>query len=88
MSGPRPDDENYIGCCEGCAKPLFVGDKGYRYDDGPLVCEAHAPDWHQAKENWDAQSAEYPEGYFEFVKAMEEHLAAGGQMSDLIIREL
>lgn len=80
--------DDYIGTCEGCSKLLFVGDKGFTYDDGPVVCEGCAPDWDQAKENWDAQKSENPEDYAAFVDALAHHLANGGKSSDQIIKTL
>lgn len=32
-----------VGRCEACDAVLFEGDPGFRYEDGPLLCAAHAP---------------------------------------------
>lgn len=32
-----------VGRCEECDAVLFEGDPGFRYEDGPLLCAAHAP---------------------------------------------
>ena len=76
--------EDYLGCCEGCDKMLFVGDVGLRCDDGPLLCAEHAPSWGDAKHQWDAdeQLDDDPERRAAFMAAYDAHIAAGGAAAD------
>lgn len=55
---------DYLGNCEICETPLFSGDKGFRYEDGPMFCAADAPTFGELLENlktypadeWDEES--------------------------------
>lgn len=34
---------DYLGRCESCDTPLLSGDKGFRYEDGPMFCADDSP---------------------------------------------
>lgn len=78
--------------CVGCQKPLFVGDMGLAYQEGELCCESCAPTYEQAKAEWEEQIKDdpqnNPEGYAEFCKAYDAHIAAGGKPSDQCVSVL
>src|SRR5262245_22009828 len=46
-------DVEIAGTCEGCSKLLFIGDRGHRCGDGPLLCAECSPTWADVKEQWD-----------------------------------
>lgn len=78
-------DAEIVGECEGCSKLLIVGDKGYRYDDGPILCEGCSPTFAEADENWDGctdvdgEDAERKQAFKQMFAA---HLAARGGKDD------
>lgn len=34
---------NLLGRCESCNALIFAGDKGWRYEEGPMFCSEHSP---------------------------------------------
>lgn len=74
------------GFCEGCGTILFVGDKGFRFDDGPICCEECAPTWANAKENIEAGDDE--EAKADFLPRFETYVADGGSPDDKLLIEL
>lgn len=42
-----------VGKCDQCGRALFVGDRAFSYDDGPMFCEQHAPTWTERREELD-----------------------------------
>lgn len=82
------DDEGVevAGHCEHCGTILFVGDKGLRCDDGPLLCEEHSPTWGDARAQWsEADKNEDPERHADFMARYEAHIASGGKDTDTLV---
>jgi hypothetical protein len=72
-----------VGECEGCTKLLLVGDKGFRCEDGPILCADCSPTFGDAEEQWlDGLNDDEPERKAAFFEGLEKHLAAGGSRSD------
>lgn len=42
-------DADVLGTCEHCMRLMFEGELGFRYEDGPIMCEACAPTWSDLK---------------------------------------
>lgn len=70
--------------CEGCGAYILEGDKAFRYDDGPSLCETHAPTWSDLKKSLEgdlsitaADDTEERERIQESLKAIDTHIAAG-----------
>ena len=66
------------GSCEGCGKLLLYGDKGWRYDDGPICCSECSPTWAEGKDGF--EHSDDAEVRTSFEKRLAEHLAAGGAL--------
>lgn len=82
-----------VGECEGCSKLLISGDKGFRCDDGPLLCEAHSPTWGDAEGQWLEKKPETLDDFDrerreQFFKEFGEHLERGGSRDDSLAYEL
>lgn len=76
------------GRCETCDRLLFYGDRGHRCDDGPIVCEEHAPTWADIKEEWTCAVDPDPDDLREALADVEAHVAGGGSLEDKVIHEL
>lgn len=75
-------DVEIAGSCEACSRLLFIGDMGYRYEDC-TVCEACAPSYADAEENWSKNDDKCDaEDKAAFLSTLAAHLAAGGSRSD------
>lgn len=74
--------------CIGCEKPIYVGDRGFFYSDGPVACEMCAPTYAEAKTQWEEQHKDDPEGFAAFGKAYDAHIAAGGKPTDQCVTVL
>lgn len=75
------------GECEGCTRLLFAGEKGFRYEDGPILCEECSPTYGDAEsvfKNRDPADDEDPEDRTSFMRQLETHLAGGGSRTDKI----
>lgn len=71
------------GHCEGCGRLLFVGDKGFRCDDGPILCAECSPTFGDAEGNWKSEPEDHePERKQTFMEGLAAHLAAGGTRAD------
>ena len=77
-----PNNPNWIGSCEDCQMPLFCGDKGFRYGDGPVTCEKCSPTYEEAKRGFESEAFDEPENYRHFRTRLANHLRSGGAMSD------
>lgn len=71
------------GRCETCRRLLLEGDLGFRYDDSPEFCEAHAPTWNDIKRDQDDMIAG---GLFEDSYDGEPGAAQGYR--DLVLRHI
>jgi hydrogenase maturation factor HypF (carbamoyltransferase family) len=71
-----------LGRCENCRKKLHDGERGFRYSDGPMACEACSPTYEEAKRGFTEQAFEEPESYRTFCQRMNNHLRSGGAMSE------
>lgn len=45
--------EAIAGKCDQCDVVVFVGDRAFSYEDGPMFCEAHAPTWKERRDELD-----------------------------------
>jgi hypothetical protein len=45
----------YLADCETCGKRLYVGDRGYAYEDGPHFCAEDAPTLAEHIGEWEEQ---------------------------------
>lgn len=81
---------DYVGACEGCNTPLFVGDTGMRCDDGPVLCGECALTWKDVKAQWDADEMldDDPERRAAFMASYQAHLAGGGSADDKLSYQL
>jgi hypothetical protein len=79
----------HVGNCETCGRLLLDGDMGYSFDDGPIFCAEHAPQWRDVKamiadpDFWEEQ-----EDRDRAQAALDAHMAAGGSMDDKVTYEL
>lgn len=71
------------GNCEGCGQLLFVGDQGFRCDEGEILCAQCSPTFGDAEQNWknhpEDEDADRKKAFMESLAA---HLAAGGVRTD------
>lgn len=79
-----------VGHCEHCEKILFVGELGLRCDDGPVLCEEHAPTWDDARAQWseDPAADEPNPDRADFMARYDAHIAAGGKGTDTFVHIL
>ncbi|MDP1628838.1 hypothetical protein [Parvibaculum sp.] len=88
------DEGVILGKCVGCETLLFEGDKGFRYSEGEMSCEACASTYQEMKEEAEASLAaggpddEFRESSERILKCCEEHVAAGGSLAEKWIWEL
>jgi len=73
-----PDD--CAGSCEGCSRLLLYGDKGWRYDDGPICCSECSPTWEQGKEGF--ANSDDAEARALFDVRLATHVAGGGSLDE------
>lgn len=79
------DGREVLYICEGCRKPLFDGDRGFSYTDGPTECESCAPTWSDLKSMQDEQIADgtwadnfdTPEEAQDAIDSVRAHIEAG-----------
>lgn len=76
------------GSCEGCDRLLFVGEMGHRCEDGPLLCEEHAPTYGDVKRQWEEKDDADPDERQDAINAAETHVAAGGSLGDKVLHDL
>ncbi len=81
----EPYADDIVGNCEGCGRLLFVGDKGHRCHDGPILCAECAPTWNDIGAQWNEMKGsadDDPDLRFKFWEAFAQHAAAGGTGDD------
>lgn len=80
------------GTCETCGKLLFCGEPGQRpFDDDSeiIVCAEHGMTYGNLRSHWqedwvDESDSYHVEGRAAALKAVDDHLAAGGSLDDII----
>lgn len=71
--------------CEFCDKKLREGDLGHRCDDGPVLCEAHAPTFNDIRRQYDEAKRDgrfetmftWPEDAADHDRSLDDRIAAG-----------
>ena len=84
-------ESNCLGYCETCSLPLFEGDQGFHeVEAGLYFCAEHSPTY----QDWESAVADEPEAYEDKaarergLQEIQEHLDAGGSLTDKITHEI
>lgn len=78
----------FVGKCESCGKPLFSGDQGsHPYEDefSIVYCAEHGLTYGDLRSSWSEPGLydEDDERRTDALKMVDDHLAAGGALTDL-----